>query len=402
MTMSIAPTSRHSSHGQVRCGDSSRLALLGFLLVLASPAAADVDALPEGLREGEVIGLEQVDRLRPYLPPELWPHRDFVFHEGMQLAIGPAFRDYSPPPVYQEATETHRGQARLGPDGSLEGYVAGQPFPMDEIDCQGDPQAGLKIIWNFDYRWQGTGAVAHGYYSYWDRGEELPLYYEGTGRQVWLAHRPEPQHASKAGDLFRNEKRKLAYGVEVLAPFDAKGIAILNYRYKSSDGPVSQAKNDDTWVYIPSLRRVRRITTAQRTDAVSGTDFTFDDFSGFFGIVPQYEWACLGEMDVLATVNSSVKAYPYTRDHSFGPFGLSFADDRWELRRAFKIRFVPKNADHPYSQKILYATRSPTTRRTSCGRSSTTTSAGARTATSSTSPGRACPSPATAFRWRTS
>jgi hypothetical protein len=336
---------------------SGRRVLLGLVCALARPAAADVDALPDGLREGEAIGLEQVDRLRPYLPPEIWPHRDFIFHEGMRLEIGPAFRDYAPPPVYQAATERYRGQPRIGPGGSLEGYTAGQPFPMDAIDCQGDPEAGLKIIWNFDYRWQGTGAAAHGYYSYWDRGEELPLYYEGTARQVWLAHRPEPQYEGKSGDLFRNEKRKLAYGVEVLAPFDAKGIAIINYRYKSSDGPPAQAKNDDTWVYIPSLRRVRRISTAQRTDAVSGTDFTFDDFSGFFGIVPQYEWACLGEMDVLASVNSSVKAYPYTRGHSFGPYGLSFADDRWELRRAFKIQFVPKNADHPYSRKILYIDR---------------------------------------------
>ena len=43
-------------------------------------------------------------------------------------------------------------------DGSLEGYTAGQPFPMDEIDCTGDPQAGAKIMWNFDYKWGGAGA----------------------------------------------------------------------------------------------------------------------------------------------------------------------------------------------------------------------------------------------------
>jgi hypothetical protein len=93
----------------------------------------------------------------------------------------------------------------------------------------------------------------------------------------------------------------------VLAPFDAKGIALINYRYKSSDGPRASARNDDTWVYVPTLRRVRRISTAQRTDAVSGTDFTFDDLSGFFGIPPQYEWNCLGRVDLLAPVNSLLK-----------------------------------------------------------------------------------------------
>ncbi len=140
----------------------------------------------------------------------------------------------------------------------------------------------------------------------------------------------------------------------MLAPFDAKGVALINYRYKSSDGPLASARNDDTWVYVPTLRRVRRISTSQRTDSVSGTDFTFDDFSGFFGIPPQYEWTCLGRMDVIAPINSQVKAYPYSRDHAFGPYGLSFADDRWELRHAIRIQFVPKNTDHPYSKKILY------------------------------------------------
>src|SRR5690606_1265435 len=40
--------------------------------------------------------------------------------------------------------------------------------------------------------------------------------------------------------------------------------------------------------------------------------------------------------------------------YDYGPLGLSFANDRWELRRAFAIRFVPKNADHPYKYKDIY------------------------------------------------
>jgi hypothetical protein len=99
---------------------------------------------------------------------------------------------------------------------------------------------------------------------------------------------------------------------------------------------------------------VRRISTAQRTDAISGTDFTLDDLNGFSGIPPQYQWTCLGEQDLIATVNSQVKAYPYTRDHNFGTYGLSLADDRWELRHAFKYQFEPKNADHPYAKKVIY------------------------------------------------
>ncbi len=332
--------------------------LLLAAALAAVPALAEVaeDAAGQpGFKEGDVIGFDDVDKLKPYLPKEFWDNRDFFFYEGMRLEIGPSDADYGPPPVYRAATQRFRGEPRIGPDSSLENYTAGQPFPMEEIDCLGDPQAGTKIMWNHTYQWRGAGGGADFYYSYWDRGEQLPLYYQGTAQGVMLSHRPEKQYLDKnGGDVFRGEKRKGASGPTVDAPFDARGIMLLTYRYKSSDKPRSEAKNDDTWVYVPTLRRVRRISTAQRTDAVAGTDFTMDDLFSFNGIVPQYEWTCLGEMKIIGPMNTKVKAYPYTEEHNFGPYGLSYADDRWELRDAVKIRMKPKNDDHPYDHKDIY------------------------------------------------
>jgi hypothetical protein len=329
--------------------------VLGSLL-LASPAFAAEDVAPGSptFKEGDVISMDQIEKLKPFLPEEFWANRDFFFYEGMQLEVGPSFKDYSPFTGYVEATQKNAGQSKIGPESSLENFTVGQPFPIDKIDCKGDPQAGAKVAWDFVLRWEGLRRAASFYYSYWDRGEELPLYYQGTSQGTALAFRPEPQYADTQGDVFRNEKRYIASGPSVDAPFDARGIMLLSYRYKASFGPKATTKYDDTWVYVPTLRRVRRISSAQRTDAVSGTDFTFDDLFSFNGIVPQYEWKCLGEMDILAPARTKVKAYPYEKDHNFGPYGLSFADDRWELRHAIEIRFTPLNADHPYSHKDIY------------------------------------------------
>ena len=336
---------------------SRALAALPLVWALAVPALAETEDTAPGaptFEEGDTITMENLEALRPFLPAEVWANRDFFFYEGMQLEIGPFYRSYAPPPEYQAATDKFRGQPRIGPENSLENYTAGQPFPMEEIDCLADPDAGTKIIWNFDYQWSGSGGASEYYYSYWDRGEELPLFYEGTARSVILSNRVEPELLEKGGDLFRNEQRKQAFGIEVNQPFDARGISLLTYRYKSADKPMADAKNDDTWVYVPSLRRVRRISTAQRTDAISGTDFTFDDLRSFSGIVPQYEWECLGEMDLIAPMNSKVRAYPYNKDHNFGPYGLSYASDNWEMRKAVKVRFTPRNQDHPYLHKDIY------------------------------------------------
>ena len=53
-------------------------------------------------------------------------------------------------------------------------------------------------------------------------------------------------------------------------------------------------------------------------------------------------------------MNSTQKGYPYEKDHNFGPYGLSFADDKWELRDAVVVRMIPKNDDHPYHHKDIY------------------------------------------------
>ena len=49
-----------------------------------------------------------------------------------------------------------------------------------------------------------------------------------SGREpITLAHRPEPQYLDeRGGDIFRHEKRKEAFGIEVTAPFDARGIQV--------------------------------------------------------------------------------------------------------------------------------------------------------------------------------
>ncbi len=333
------------------------ISALGLAALLASTPAASQDAEDAGavvptFQEGDTLSFDEVNKLKPFLPEQFWDNRDFFFYEGMQLEIGPTMADYSPAKEYLAATEQYRGQARIGPDNSLENWVAGRPFPLDEIDCLNDPMAGVKIMW--DFQSGGGDGEAHFFYSYWDRGERLPLYYQGAARSVKLSHRFESKYEKSKGDIFRGEKRKGAFGAEVEAPFDARGIQLLSYRYKSSDRPREEARNDDTWVYVPTLRRVRRISSAQRTDAIAGTDFTFDDLRSFNGIVPQYEWQCLAERRMVAPMNTRVKGYPYEKEHNFGPFGLSFADDRWELRDAWLVRMTPKNEDHPYHHKDIW------------------------------------------------
>lgn len=56
-----------------------------------------------------------------------------------------------------------------------------------------------------------------------------------------------------------------------LSPADVKGVGHLNYDYDEI------GKDDDTWLYLPAMKKVRRIAGSSRNDYFMGTDFTYDD-----------------------------------------------------------------------------------------------------------------------------
>jgi hypothetical protein len=326
------------------------LALLTGVAAVAAPAPAE-DAFP--LAAGSVVSHAGVGQLEPWLPTQFWAWRDTFLPPGMVMEIGPAFRDYSPPPVYQEATERNRGRASLGADDTLVDYASGLPFP--ELACSDDPKAGAKAIWNFMWRWQGFGMAGDVRYTYWESGAKRALEYRGKTFGFFLKHRPEPQFED--GDVFRREQRAAVVGLVGEAPDQAKGIRTLTYRYEASLGPRDTAQPEDTWVFVPDLRRTRKISETQRSTAFAGTDFSFDDLFSFSGLPAQYDWACIGERVLIAPVNTKVRGYPYVEDGDFGPSGLSYANDRWEARHAVGVRMSPRDPTHPYSRKDVWLDR---------------------------------------------
>ncbi|MBT8146598.1 MAG: outer membrane lipoprotein-sorting protein [Gammaproteobacteria bacterium] len=58
------------------------------------------------------------------------------------------------------------------------------------------------------------------------------------------------------------------------SPADIRGTAYLNYDWDDPD------TEDDSWLYLPSLQRVKRIATSDTSDSFLGSDFTYADING--------------------------------------------------------------------------------------------------------------------------
>ncbi|HEY3500085.1 MAG TPA: outer membrane lipoprotein-sorting protein [Polyangiaceae bacterium] len=73
--------------------------------------------------------------------------------------------------------------------------------------------------------------------------------------------------ATKLYDGGKTEKRIYTF----LSPADVKGTGVLVFDY--------EAQADDTWIFVPAMRKTRRIVSSQRSQAFMGSEFSFADLN---------------------------------------------------------------------------------------------------------------------------
>jgi len=58
-----------------------------------------------------------------------------------------------------------------------------------------------------------------------------------------------------------------------VSPPEIKDTAFLSWNY------AKYGKDDDQWIYLPSLRKTRRIASSSKNDSFFGTEFTYADLN---------------------------------------------------------------------------------------------------------------------------
>ena len=56
-----------------------------------------------------------------------------------------------------------------------------------------------------------------------------------------------------------------------ITPADVKNTSFMNWTYSEVD------KSDDQWIYLPALKKTKRISSESKSDYFMGSDFTYDD-----------------------------------------------------------------------------------------------------------------------------
>jgi hypothetical protein len=117
-------------------------------------------------------------------------------------------------------------------------------------------------------------------------------------------------------------------------PPDLKGMSILIAK------PSDETKADDQWIYLPALRKVRRISAAQKMDAFGGTDMTNDQIDRATGM---WDYKLAGEFTLYVDkppINNCFGSEPH-RGYMDG-------------RHCVMVEMTPKNKDWPVSREVCY------------------------------------------------
>jgi hypothetical protein len=129
--------------------------------------------------------------------------------------------------------------------------LAGNPVSTSRPTPQGDLQRGLEIA-------QLVENANNGFIG--ERSEMEMILINAHGDRTVRKLTSEVRETEKDGDLSRST---------FLWPADVKGTQVLTWSHKQGD--------DDQWLFLPSMKRVKRISSSNKSGAFMGSEFAFED-----------------------------------------------------------------------------------------------------------------------------
>jgi len=117
-------------------------------------------------------------------------------------------------------------------------------------------------------------------------------------------------------------------------PRDVKGTAFLNYTHKVGD--------DDQWLYMPALKRVKRISSRNKSGSFVGSEFSYEDISS--QEVEKYTYKWIRDETYQGSPCFVVDFYPVDKKNSGYTRQLNWIDKK--EYRVLKTEFYDKKQSH--------------------------------------------------------
>jgi len=302
------------------------------------------------IKPGVVITKKNWDKYLPELQKLLPPSKIKWYGTGVKngLVTMPIVKTtYNLPTKGQrEAIRKYVGTARAGTNNALLNWAAGIPFP--------EPKNALEISWNsypsIGRAYTTDDLIFHGWFGLFKGSNyEKHFVWEFLNRKYHGRTDIPP-----LGNMPQFTDRGISYKESLLIyePNEMRGFLQLRIRYWDIN------KVDESYAYLPSLRRVRRLTGSDLTDPLLGSDYIPDDGdvmrqkinSGMKFTVLEYKDFLVPRTILLADPPQGMKNKP---PYNYKNNGNCFQVE-WEIRPQWVVEVMINNPDYVYSKRINY------------------------------------------------
>lgn len=327
-----------------------------LLVAVLSAAISTFSAVAAELPAGTVISKDNIDKIKndtfenktiaSLLTEKMeWQVRNY----NLRLPLVHS-KPVAVDPKFAEQTAKYAGQVKFDPaTREVSGWTAGLPFPTISAS---DPTAGDKLLWNFYLALaiEGSDIKNTIAYMYIDGQKGLDKINELTFFRYYMKGRLDGENPGVGdGNTLSRSLMQFTY------PYDARGLNTLSFHYY-------EPRLDDNWVYVKSMRRVRRLSGNNLLDSVGGSDILYDDINIFNSRPTWYpKNKLVGKRWILAMAHAQRHVRDLSKKGTPDEFPMQDLKNPpywnpvnvWEPREVYVIE-AEAPPEHVYGKKVLY------------------------------------------------
>jgi len=165
----------------------------------------------------------------------------------------------------------------------------GSPFPDPD---EKDPQAAYKIMYNHQVRRFQVDDVYWFLSLKWATPAGFDRMVEFGAYATWYIGR----HSGPTDNPDDCYLKDLIFGT---APYDVVGVSTLEWWHTDPE------KWQSIWAFVPTIRRVRRVTASNTSEGLFGSIISRDDPYGWAGKIQYMNWKLIGVQDTLVPIAPS-------------------------------------------------------------------------------------------------
>ena len=329
----------------------STLSFLTLLLVPVLAGAGDITMgvayTPEELAAvrawektwaGKKIDAATIDQVAEFMPesyvgiykePQKWGAPE----EGYFFYIVP-YQQVNETEKFIAATKKYAPLVKRDAEGVITNIaeIAGRPFPQ--------PKDGLEIAYNYDLNSKGD---TYRYRKYSPNINPKTKTERMADQEYWEFYFINRCEIDPVPAILKNKKGyRRGMFLHMYKPAEFLNTRMYTLRY------IDPQKDDDTYLWYSQFRRIRRLSTAQRTDSIDGSDLIYDDEYFWDGQILRNTYTFRGKRELLCSRHEELKKT--TRQAGQGLLnGLHL-----ERCNTLVVDAVNKDKNYLYGKRVWY------------------------------------------------